>query len=86
MQYIFPLQATSFIESLEWKTDILESENGQEDALKVRDTPRQEFALQAYAARMKRKARSICFILAYRLNGACLFGARPSPLGALTRV
>ena len=51
MQYIFPLQSTSFIESLEWKTDILEAENGQEDALKVRDTPRQEFALQTYAGK-----------------------------------
>lgn len=56
MQYIFPLQATSFTESLEWKTDILEAENGQEDALKVRDTPRQEFALQAYAGKDETQA------------------------------
>lgn len=51
MQYVFPLQATSFTESLEWKTDILEAENGQEEALKVRDVPRQTFSLQAFAGK-----------------------------------
>lgn len=51
MQYVFSLQATSFTESLEWKTDILEAENGQEEALKVRDVPRQTFVLQAFAGK-----------------------------------
>ena len=48
MQYVFSLQASKTIESLEWKTDIAESEDGREQAAKVRDVPRQSFAVTAF--------------------------------------
>lgn len=51
MEYVFPLQATEFLESLEWKTDLFESEAGKEEARKVRDVPRQTFSLTAYAGK-----------------------------------
>lgn len=51
MEYVFPLQATEFLESLEWKTDLFESEAGKEEARKVRDVPRQIFSLTAYAGK-----------------------------------
>ena len=51
MEYVFSLQATEFLESLEWKTDLSESEAGKEEAKKVRDVPRQTFSFSAFAGK-----------------------------------
>lgn len=51
MQYVFPFRAIvdNYTESLEWKTDISEAEDGTESAAKVRDVPRHSISLTAYA-------------------------------------
>lgn len=48
MQFVFPFQATSTLEILEWKTDITESETGVEEAVSVRDIPDQTFEVTAF--------------------------------------